>query len=73
LDEIFGVPKGIQNLFGLRFPVLIGPFAKLVGGCGLYDSRILKVWRIGFCADLFDQRKRFLNRILKENTLFDPW
>ena len=24
IDEIFGVPEGLQNRFGLRFPVLIG-------------------------------------------------
>ena len=68
IDEIFGVPEGIQNRFGLRFPVRIGRFAKLVGGSGLYDSRILEVWRIVFSADLFDQRKRRLNRVLKEKT-----
>jgi hypothetical protein len=26
-DEIFGVPEGLQNRFGLRFPVRIGRFA----------------------------------------------
>jgi hypothetical protein len=64
--------KRLPKSVGLRFPVRIGRFAKLVEGSGLYDSRILEVWRIGFSADLFNQRKRRLYRVLKEENLIRP-
>jgi hypothetical protein len=72
MDEIFRMPEGVQNRCGFRVPVRIGRFAKLVSGSGLYDSGILEVWRIVFSANLFNQRRRRLDRILKEKDFIRP-
>jgi hypothetical protein len=65
IDKIFGVPKCFQNRFGFRVPVVVGRRGKLMLDTGLDNPGVLEMGRIGFTADLFDQLKRRINRVLK--------